>query len=77
MSEMVPSPNKALIESTKMLALPGLNETVELMPAAQAWCGMCRSCMNANIASGLAAAGLLVTQPLVGVAARLRREERP
>jgi hypothetical protein len=44
MSEMVPSLNKALIEITKMRALPGLNETVELMPAAQVCCAACRSC---------------------------------
>jgi hypothetical protein len=77
MSETVPSPGKALIESTKMWALPGPNKAVELTPAAQAFCGMCRSCMNTNIASGLVAAGLFVTQPLVRVTARLRREERP
>jgi hypothetical protein len=56
-----------------MRTLPVLNRAVELTPAAQACCGVCRSCMNTNIATGLAAVGLFAARPFVRAAQRLRR----
>src|SRR5436309_2543583 len=38
-----------------MRTLPVLNKAVDLAPAAQACCGVCRSCMSTNIMSALAA----------------------
>jgi len=50
-----------LLERTQTRALPLLNKGVELSPAVQACCGVCRSCVTTNVltlvtaaASGLA-----------------------
>jgi hypothetical protein len=59
-----------VLERTNTKALPLLNRAADLAPAAQACCGVCRSCMTTNIFT-LAAAGL------VAVAAYARRIVRP
>jgi hypothetical protein len=61
-----------VLERTTTRALPVLNKAVDFTPAAQACCGMCRTCMSTNIASALAAAGLFAARPLVTLARRLR-----
>jgi hypothetical protein len=38
-----------MLERTTTRALPVLNRTVDLAPAAQACCGLCRTCMTTNI----------------------------
>ena len=49
-----------MLERTKLGALPMLNRTVDAMPAAQACCGVCRTCATTNILTlaGAAAAGV-------------------
>jgi hypothetical protein len=59
-----------VLERTNTKALPLLNRAVDLAPAAQACCGVCRSCMTTNIFT-LAAAGLVV------LAAYAKRIVRP
>jgi hypothetical protein len=46
-----------VLERTQVKALPLLNRSVEVAPAVQACCGVCRSCMTTNVFT-LAAAGL-------------------
>jgi hypothetical protein len=58
-----------VLEQTNTKALPLLNRAVDLAPAAQACCGVCRSCMTTNIFT-LAAAGL------VALAAHVRKVVR-
>jgi hypothetical protein len=62
-----------VLETTKLRTLPVLNKAVELAPAAQACCGVCRTCMSTNIASALAAAGMFAATPVVRLARRIRR----
>jgi hypothetical protein len=38
-----------MLERTQTRALPLLNKSVELSPAVQACCGVCRSCMTTNV----------------------------
>jgi len=46
-----------MLERTPARALPVLNRAVDVSPALQACCGVCRSCVTTNILT-LAAAGL-------------------
>jgi hypothetical protein len=48
-----------VLERTQVKALPLLNRSVEVVPAVQACCGVCRSCMTTNVFT-LAAAGVAV-----------------
>jgi hypothetical protein len=45
-----------MLERTSRHALPLLGRTADVAPAAQACCGLCRSCMTTNLV-GLLAAG--------------------
>jgi hypothetical protein len=45
-----------MLEQAKMRTLPVLNRTVDFAPAAQACCGVCRSCMTTNVVTVAAAA---------------------
>jgi hypothetical protein len=38
-----------MLESTQRRALPLLNKGVELTPAIQACCGVCRTCVTTNV----------------------------
>jgi hypothetical protein len=61
-----------MLEKTQLRALPVLNRTVDLAPAAQACCGICRSCVTTNVFT-LAAAGIVTAAGFVARAAgRLR-----
>ena len=62
-----------VLETTKMRTLPVLNKAVDLAPATQACCGVCRSCMSTNIMSALAAGTVFAGAPFVRVAKRLRQ----
>jgi hypothetical protein len=46
-----------MLERTQTRALPLLNKGVELSPAVQACCGVCRSCMTTNAFTLVMAAG--------------------
>ncbi len=63
----------AVLDKTRMKALPILNRTADFVPAAQACCGACRTCMTTNLfslaAAGIAGAGVYV--------ARLVRRSKP
>lgn len=48
--------NVGVLERTKMRTLPVLNRSADLVPAAQACCGVCRSCMTTNVVTVGAAA---------------------
>jgi len=39
----------AVLEQTKTRALPVLNRVPDLTPAAQACCGVCRTCTTTNV----------------------------
>ncbi|MEA2469071.1 MAG: hypothetical protein QOE38_69 [Thermoleophilaceae bacterium] len=58
----------AVLDQTRMKALPVLNRAADFVPAAQACCGACRTCMTTNLfslaAAGLAGAGVYVTRLL-------------
>ena len=41
--------NPTVLERTQTRTLPVLNRAVEIAPAAQACCGVCRSCMTTNV----------------------------
>jgi hypothetical protein len=59
-----------MLDQAKTRTLPLLNRTVDLAPAAQACCGVCRTCATTNL---LSLAGALVA----GAAAfALRLRER-
>jgi hypothetical protein len=55
-----------VLDQAKSRALPVLTRIPDVTPAAQACCGVCRSCATTNIATlaaaGLAAAGLYVAR---------------
>ena len=55
-----------MLEKTQARTLPVLNRAVDLTPAVNACCGVCRSCVTTNIVT-LAGAGL------AGAAVFLRR----
>jgi len=55
-----------MLEKTQARTLPVLNRTVDLAPAMNACCGVCRTCMTTNILT-LAGAGI------VGAAVYVRR----
>jgi len=38
-----------MLERTQTRALPVINKAVDLAPAAQACCGVCRECMTTNV----------------------------
>ena len=63
----------AMLERTTTKTLPVLNKAVDLAPAAQACCGVCRTCMSTNIASALAAGAMFAAAPVVRLARRIRR----
>ncbi len=46
-----------MLPRTPARALPMVSRTVDLAPAAQACCGLCRTCMTANAFGVVAAAG--------------------
>jgi hypothetical protein len=55
-----------VLERTSGRALPVINRAVDLAPAAQACCGVCRTCVTSNVFA-LAAAGV------VGLGTAVRR----
>jgi hypothetical protein len=63
----------AVLDKTRMKTLPVLNRAADFVPAAQACCGACRTCMTTNLfslaAAGVAGAGVYV--------ARLLRRSKP
>ena len=59
-----------MLERTQTRALPLLNRAVDLAPAAQACCGVCRTCATTNIV-GLAVAA--VTGATLAVPRFIRR----
>jgi hypothetical protein len=63
-----------MLERTPARALPLLNRAVDVSPAMQACCGVCRSCMTTNV---LAAAGAVLAAGAVhgrGLVLRARRK---
>jgi len=46
-----------MLDRTQAKALPLLNRSVEIAPAVQACCGVCRTCVTTNVFA-LAGAGL-------------------
>jgi hypothetical protein len=46
-----------VLERTKLRALPLLDKVPDLVPAGQACCGACRTCMTTNV-TGVLAAGV-------------------
>jgi len=51
-----------MLEQAKTRSLPVLNKTVDLTPAVQACCGVCRTCLTTNVlalAGAMAAGGAL------------------
>jgi hypothetical protein len=50
---------RQMLERAKTRSFPVLNKTVDLTPAVQACCGVCRTCMTTNVLAlmGAAAAG--------------------
>ena len=63
----------SLLERTTTKSLPILDKAVDFAPAAQACCGVCRTCMSTNIMSAIAAGTVFVAAPVVRFAKRLRR----
>jgi hypothetical protein len=58
-----------MLEQAQRRALPLLNRAPDLTPAAQACCGVCRSCMTTNaitIAGATLAAGIAYLAAAVG-----------
>jgi hypothetical protein len=55
-----------MLETTKLRALPLLNRTGDLAPAATACCGACRTCVTTNLFT-------LATAAAVGLVAYGRR----
>jgi hypothetical protein len=55
-----------MLDRANARALPLLNRTADLAPAAQACCGLCRSCMTTNVFA-------LVAGAAVALAAGVRR----
>jgi hypothetical protein len=53
-------------------ALPLLNRTVELTPAVQACCGVCRTCATTNILTVATAAAAGLAAGVVRFARRIR-----
>jgi hypothetical protein len=60
-----------VLERTQARTLPLLNRTPDLVPAAQACCGACRTCMTANVLTAITAAALFVAAPLVRLVRRV------
>ena len=61
-----------MLQRAQTRALPVLNKTVELTPAVQACCGVCRTCVTTNVVT-------LATAAVTGAglyAARLFRRTR-
>ena len=61
---------KGMLERTRMRTLPVLNRVPDLTPAAQACCGVCRTCATTNI---LALAGAAFASASLYVARLFRR----
>ena len=49
-----------MLERTTIRTLPLLNRANDLAPAAQACCGLCRTCMTTNVFGVLAAGAAVV-----------------
>jgi len=49
-----------MLERAQIKALPVLNRAGEIAPAAQACCGVCRTCATTNVLTFAGAAGLWV-----------------
>jgi hypothetical protein len=47
-----------MLERTQAKALPVVNRAAELAPAAQACCGVCRTCATTNVLTLAGAAGV-------------------
>jgi hypothetical protein len=62
-----------VLDKTRVKTLPVLNRAADFVPAAQACCGACRTCMTTNLfslaAAGIAGAGVYF--------ARLMRRSKP
>jgi hypothetical protein len=59
-----------MLEQAQRRALPLLNRAPDLTPAAQACCGVCRSCMTTNVVTVAGAALAAVTVYFAGLARR-------
>ncbi len=55
-----------MLERTSGRALPVINRAVDLAPAAQACCGVCRTCVTSNVFA-------LATAAVVGLGTAVRR----
>jgi hypothetical protein len=55
-----------MLERTSARALPVINKAVDLAPAVQACCGVCRTCVTSNVFALAAAA-------VVGLGTAVRR----
>jgi hypothetical protein len=59
-----------MLERTSARTLPVINRAVEIAPAAQACCGVCRTCVTTNVFSLAAAA---VSGVALAVVRRVKR----
>jgi hypothetical protein len=64
-----------MLDGTKMRALPVVNRAADLAPAAQACCGVCRTCAATNVITlaTAAAAAMFAAAARNPVARRFRR----
>jgi len=62
-----------MLERATTRALPVLNKAVDIVPAAQACCGACRTCLTTNVLGLFALAGSAVAAPLARFAGRIAR----
>jgi hypothetical protein len=61
-----------MLDRVQTRALPLLNRSVDLAPAVQACCGVCRSCATTNIVAVAGAAAAGIAAAAVRFARRLR-----
>jgi hypothetical protein len=61
-----------MLERATTRALPLINRTVDLTPAVQACCGVCRTCATTNILTVASAAAVGLSAGVVRFAKRLR-----
>jgi hypothetical protein len=65
-----------MLERVTTKSLPLVNKAVDFAPAAQACCGVCRTCMSTNIMSAVAAGAMFVAAPVMRFAKFGRHNER-
>ncbi|HZQ66661.1 MAG TPA: hypothetical protein VFA66_15705 [Gaiellaceae bacterium] len=67
----------AVLEQAKVRALPLVNRTADLVPAAQACCGICRTCTTTNLLTVAGAVAAGAAAYAARVARRLTAVPRP